>query len=271
MSSHYNTTSTGGNAQYSYTSSSSPATPAPVKPVVHNQTVVAYDTGSTSSTGNINLLKLGVLFCAAAAVYMYTCPVGNNGSAQEATSKGTGIIERVFGGGNSLDTTLVPQVADMNQWERSEHDTRMAYIRKYKHVAMSEQKAFGILASITLAQGILESGAGTSKLVQATNNHFGMKCFSRSCKKGHCKNFTDDTHKDFFLCFDGAWASYRAHSKLLTNGNYRECTECADYRDYARCLKRKRYATLPTYAEGLIRIINLYQLSKLDKVAPTMQ
>ncbi len=62
MSSHYNTTSTGGNAQYSYTSSSSPATPAPVKPVVHNQTVVAYDTGSTSSTGNINLPILGVMY-----------------------------------------------------------------------------------------------------------------------------------------------------------------------------------------------------------------
>lgn len=64
-------------------------------------------------------------------------------------------------------------------------------------MAKEEMKTYGIPASITLAQGLLESNAGESKLAVDNNNHFGLKCFSRQCKKGHCSNFTDDSHKDF--------------------------------------------------------------------------
>ena len=61
---------------------------------------------------------------------------------------------------------------------------------------------FGIPASITLAQGLLESNNGESRLTTKNNNHFGIKCFSRKCKKGHCSNFSDDSHKDFFRKYD---------------------------------------------------------------------
>ena len=61
-----------------------------------------------------------------------------------------------------------------------------------------EMNAYGIPASISLAQGLIESRAGTSKLALQNCNHFGIKCFRRNCKRGHCTNFTDDTHKDFF-------------------------------------------------------------------------
>ena len=79
---------------------------------------------------------------------------------------------------------------------------------------------YGIPASISLAQGLIESRAGSSKLAVNNNNHFGIKCFSRHCRKGHCTNFTDDTHKDFFRKFPSPWESWRAHSQLLSSGRY---------------------------------------------------
>lgn len=267
--SYFSSSSTGGDTQYTYTNSNN-ATPTTPKATTHH-TIVTYDNPHVSSTGNNNFFKVGIVgMCLAAFAYIYTHPASGDKApdAKSAQQPAEGLFDKFFG--KRVDTTIVPQVDAMQQWERDAHPKRLEYINRYKHIAISEQKAFGVLASITLAQGILESNAGQSRLTLATNNHFGMKCFSKHCKTGHCKNFTDDSHKDFFLCFNGAWASFRAHSKLLTNPNYRECTECQDYKQYAHCLKRRRYATLPTYAEGLIRIIELYQLDKLDKIA-TMQ
>ncbi len=139
---------------------------------------------------------------------------------------------------------------------------RQEYIRRFSATAVAEMKAYGIPASITIAQGLLETNAGQSALARKNNNHFGMKCFSRKCKKGHCSNFTDDTHKDFFLKFPSAWASFRAHSKLLRTGRYARIE--GSYRDWAHGLKRAGYATAPDYAESLIRLIRLYGLDRLD-------
>lgn len=141
---------------------------------------------------------------------------------------------------------------------------RQEYIRKYAAIAVAEMKRYGIPASVTLAQGLLETRAGQSGLAQKNNNHFGMKCFSRSCKRGHCTNFSDDTHKDFFLKFPSAWASYRAHSKLLTSGRYKSIR--GDYHAWAYGLQSAGYATSRTYAEDLIRLIRLYGLDRLDKM-----
>lgn len=140
------------------------------------------------------------------------------------------------------------------------------YIKRYAKIAQQEMREYGIPASISLAQGLIESRAGTSKLAVSNNNHFGMKCFSKNCKKGHCSNFTDDTHKDFFRKFPSAWESWRAHSQLLASGRYTKLKRHGrDYRAWAYGLKSCGYATDRTYAEKLIGIIERYDLHKYDR------
>jgi len=75
-----------------------------------------------------------------------------------------------------------------------------AFIKRYVPVAKKEMELYGIPVSIKMAQALIESRAGTSRLARNNNNFFGMKCFSKKCRKGHCSNATDDHHKDFFRC-----------------------------------------------------------------------
>lgn len=140
------------------------------------------------------------------------------------------------------------------------------YIERFKKVALKEEEKFGIPASITLAQGILESNTGSSRLVKEANNHFGMKCFSRKCKKGHCINFSDDSHKDFFVVFPTAWESYRAHSLLISQGRYSQLKNAGkeDYISWAEGLYKAGYATDKKYAEKLIAVIERYKLNEIS-------
>ena len=141
-----------------------------------------------------------------------------------------------------------------------------AYVERWKAVAIQEHRKYGIPASISLAQGLVESRAGDSKLARSNNNHFGIKCFSRRCGKGHCSNFTDDTHKDFFRKFKSPWESWRAHSQMLASGRYAKLKKHGrDYRQWAYGLKSVGYATDRTYAEKLIGIIERYDLHKYDR------
>jgi len=145
------------------------------------------------------------------------------------------------------------------------------YIERYAPVAVAEMQKFGIPASITLAQGLLESNAGDSQLAQSTNNHFGIKCFSNKCKKGHCANFTDDTHKDFFVRYDNVWSSYRAHSAFLKNSRrYGQLFQLqpTDYRGWARGLAQAGYATDKMYADKLIALIQNLELDQYDQSLP---
>jgi hypothetical protein len=141
-----------------------------------------------------------------------------------------------------------------------------AYIRRYKDVVMTEKEKFGIPASIKMAQAIVESNAGASPLSRKNNNHFGIKCFSRTCKKGHCSNFGDDSHKDFFRKYGNSWESFRAHSKLIVGGKYKTLLKHGDdYRKWAHGLKKLGYATASHYEETLIEMIEKYHLDELDK------
>jgi flagellum-specific peptidoglycan hydrolase FlgJ len=140
------------------------------------------------------------------------------------------------------------------------------YVERFRDVAIKEMKKFGIPASISLAQGLIESRAGTSKLAVQNNNHFGIKCFSRNCKKGHCTNFTDDSHKDFFRKFNKPWESWRAHSQLLASGRYAKLKNYGrDYRKWAYGLEAAGYASDRKYAEKLIGIIERYDLHTYDR------
>lgn len=140
------------------------------------------------------------------------------------------------------------------------------YVKRFAKVAQTEMEKFGIPASIILAQGLLESDAGDSKLAVKNRNHFGVKCFSRSCRKGHCSNFTDDSHKDFFRIYNSPWESYRAHSQLLAAPRYKHLYQLGrtDYKGWAMGLKRAGYATDKFYGEKLINLIEDLNLHQYD-------
>lgn len=146
---------------------------------------------------------------------------------------------------------------------------QVEYIQRFAGLAQEEMRLYSIPASITLAQGILESSLGTSKLAQNHNNHFGIKCHKKSCPKGHCANFADDSHKDFFRSFATAWESYRAHSVLLVERKWYEALfqlPPNDYKAWARGLQSAGYATDPGYADKLIRLIESLELHRYDDI-----
>ncbi len=126
-------------------------------------------------------------------------------------------------------------------------------------------KEYGIPASITLAQGILESGSGNSKLARIANNHFGIKCH----KDWHGKTFymDDDEEHECFRKYNKAEDSYRDHSLFLTQrGRYSFLFDydIKDYKKWAHGLKKAGYATNPKYPQLLIRIIENYELAQYD-------
>lgn len=140
-----------------------------------------------------------------------------------------------------------------------------AYIARYKQIALEEEK-HGIPAPITLAQGILESGAGTSGLARNANNHFGIKRgydWTGPCVYA----WDDDPQKSPFRKYSSAEQSYRDHSKfLMGNGRYNFLFNKSvyDYRGWANGLQLAGYATSPTYAKALIGYIEAYRLYEIN-------
>lgn len=148
----------------------------------------------------------------------------------------------------------------------AENPEVQAYIDRFSKIAIAEMKKYGIPASISLAQGLVESRYGTSKLAKNNNNHFGIKCFGKKCRKGHCSNYEDDHHKDFFRKFSNPWESWRAHSQLLNNSNYGRLKKHGkDYRKWALGLKQLGYATDKKYPEKIIGVIENYNLHRFDR------
>lgn len=142
-----------------------------------------------------------------------------------------------------------------------------SYIDRYKGIAVSQMKQYGVPASITLAQGILESDAGRSMLSVEGNNHFGIKCHSDW--KGRTVYYDDDRRGECFRSYGSAEESFRDHSLFLTTGSrYASLFELkvTDYKGWAKGLKKAGYATNPQYADKLISIIELYDLSRYDDV-----
>ncbi len=142
------------------------------------------------------------------------------------------------------------------------------YIQTYKDIAMREMREHKIPASITLAQGLLESGAGNSALAREAKNHFGIKCHKGWTGKTY---YMDDDEKDeCFRKYKNAEDSFRDHSEFLcSRSRYATLFELkiTDYKGWARGLKKAGYATNPKYAQLLIDRIELYNLTKYDKIA----
>ena len=139
------------------------------------------------------------------------------------------------------------------------------YINKYSALAVSEMQRTGIPASITLAQGMLESGYGRSTLAVKGNNHFGIKCHSDW--KGARIYHDDNARGECFRAYPSAVDSYRDHSEFLVKGSrYRDLFSLSstDYKGWAHGLKKAGYATDPNYAHLLIRKIDEYGLHDYD-------
>ena len=148
---------------------------------------------------------------------------------------------------------------------KSKKDKCWDYVRRFIAIAKTEKQKFGIPVSITLAQGLLESDAGESRLTRAANNHFGVKTFNKRVPHVVMK---DDSPTDKFKKYDSAWESYRDHSLLLMRDHYKplQYLSKTDYVSWAKGLQKAGYATDPQYAAKLIKIIENLQLFKLDEV-----
>ena len=142
------------------------------------------------------------------------------------------------------------------------------YIQTYKGIAIREMKAHKIPASITLAQGLLESGAGNSALAREAKNHFGIKCHKGW--EGDTYYMDDDEKNECFRKYDDVEQSFRDHSEFLC-GRSRYAAlfdlDITDYEGWAKGLKAAGYATNPKYAQLLIDRIKLYDLTQYDQIA----
>ena len=149
----------------------------------------------------------------------------------------------------------------------SQSDPKKEYIKKYSGIAVEEMKRSGVPASITLAQGLLESGAGQSRLATKANNHFGIKCHKNW--KGKTIYHDDDAKGECFRAYDKAEDSFHDHSDFLRyNDRYKFLFDLdpTDYKGWCHGLKKAGYATDPKYAYKLIDVLEKYELYKFDKV-----
>lgn len=162
----------------------------------------------------------------------------------------------------SLLTLLVslPISAQSVVWNKRFQD----YFDTYKDVAIEQMIKYKIPASITLAQGVLESGAGKSELAIESNNHFGIKCNGWTGRKAY---HDDDERNECFRAYNSVYESYRDHSIFLTTSKrYSRLfnLKITDYKGWAKGLKACGYATSPIYASKLIDIIEVYKLYVYD-------
>ena len=167
---------------------------------------------------------------------------------------------------NRLILTFVCLLGILSLQAQTRNKQYEEYIKQYRDIAVEEMKKYHIPASITLAQGLLESGAGQSTLARKSNNHFGIKCGSDW--NGKSVRHDDDERNECFRAYKHPKQSYEDHSKfLVSRPRYASLfkLDITDYKGWARGLKKAGYATNPRYAEQLIGIIELYDLDKYDK------
>lgn len=141
------------------------------------------------------------------------------------------------------------------------------YIEEYKYAAMQEMKIYGIPASVTLAQGILESASGNSRLAKDCNNHFGIKC--RKNWTGSFCLADDDAPDECFRGYTNAMESYRDHSLFLKGASRYDFLfnmPATDYRAWAHGLRQAGYATNPAYGDIIVGVVERYRLSMYDSM-----
>jgi flagellum-specific peptidoglycan hydrolase FlgJ len=156
-------------------------------------------------------------------------------------------------------------ITDLYATKPSLNQTKIAYIKKFSKLAINEMEAYKIPASITLAQGLLESRYGQSELTKKSKNHFGIKCHKWTGKRVY---HDDDAKGECFRKYDYDANSYRDHSLFLANKKrYAKLFSYApnDYKSWARGLRKAGYATDKRYPQKLIDLIEEYELYIFDK------
>jgi flagellum-specific peptidoglycan hydrolase FlgJ len=143
--------------------------------------------------------------------------------------------------------------------------TVTSYIERFKAIAVKEMNLYGIPASVTLSQGLLESGFGNGELARVANNHFGIKCTSDWKGRSYYKD--DDRPDDCFRVYNNPEDSYRDHSDFLKRKRYARLFELDknDYEGWAYGLKEAGYATNPKYPQLIINTIKKYNLDQYDR------
>lgn len=180
-------------------------------------------------------------------------PVAQNASTKSTTPKASGENK-----GNEVQLEATSNI-------RTYDDEIKLYISNFQEIAKNNMKLHGIPASITLAQGILESGAGKGKLAQAANNHFGIKCHTGWT--GESVKHDDDAAQECFRKYNHPSESYRDHSLFLTSrSRYANLFKLdkGDYEAWAKGLKDAGYATDRKYPDKLIGLIERFELYKYD-------
>lgn len=163
----------------------------------------------------------------------------------------------------------------LKTWSASDYDrfeSEKDYIETFADLAMKEMKLYGVPASITLAQGILETSAGKSELVKNSNNHFGIKCHNEW--SGDSISYDDDAKGECFRKYRSPISSYRDHSEFLTSRpRYAHLFDykATDYKAWAKGLREAGYATDKAYSDKLIAIIERNELHEFDRTALKMR
>lgn len=163
-------------------------------------------------------------------------------------------------------TLFLAFIGTLSAVSQTNFKIRKNYIKKYRDLAIDEMNQFDIPASITMAQAVLESNAGQSRLAQQGNNHFGIKCHNEWDGKRIHK--TDDRFAECFRKYDDPAFSFRDHSLFLSQKSryaFLFDYDITDYKKWAKGLQKAEYATNPKYAGMLIRIVKKYNLHELDK------
>lgn len=170
-------------------------------------------------------------------------------------------MKRILG----LTAIIVFLFSSVSVYAQRRNTAYNEYIKQYAPLAVEQMEQHKIPASITLSQGLLESGAGNSELARKSNNHFGIKC--GSSWNGRTVRHDDDARNECFRAYRNSRDSYDDHSAFLKRGAryaFLFDLKITDYKGWARGLKKAGYATDPSYANRLITIIEDYELYKYD-------
>ncbi|SDG53553.1 glucosaminidase domain-containing protein [Psychroflexus sediminis] len=168
-------------------------------------------------------------------------------------------------GNTDSEDSLNQETEEVEEVDLSSLNAVERYVYNYAGIAQEEMRLYGIPASITIAQGILESGSGSGKLTRRSNNHFGIKCNGWQGDKVY---HDDDEAQECFRKYGDAKYSFRDHSLFLferSRYGFLFDYDSDDYKSWARGLRRAGYATDPRYPEKLISLIERYQLNEFDK------
>ncbi|MEM1337922.1 MAG: glucosaminidase domain-containing protein [Bacteroidota bacterium] len=201
-----------------------------------------------------------------------TLLVGCGAKKRSATKRIEGQKKTVYQPNTGLEgakfkkSELYPMPEDPGYFKKFPITSTTDYIKAFAEIAQYEMRAFGIPASITLAQGILESGSGKGELTQKTNNHFGIKCHTGW--QGDFDFHDDDAKGECFRKYNHPMFSFRDHSIFLASrSRYRFLFNYSrdDYKKWAYGLKKAGYATDKKYPQKLIFLITKYDLDQYDR------